>query len=177
MWFPPKQRILRVDLSSGKICYEKLDELTYRRYLGGGALAAHYLVKELRPGSDPLGPDNILIFAGTILNGTPGPGTGRFSIVAKSPLSGAFGEAKAGGWWATELRRAGFDMVIVHGQATEPVYLWIHDGEAELRGGDRGDVCGRSRRCGGKSLDMEVGGANAGWDRNRPHASGRRSEA
>ena len=80
-----------------------------------------------------MGPDNILIFAGTILNGTPGPGTGRFSIVAKSPLSGAFGEAKAGGWWATELRRAGFDMVIVHGQATEPVYLWIHDGEAELR--------------------------------------------
>ena len=126
-------KILRVDLSSGKISVDEPDEVYYRRYLGGRAAALCYLLNEMEPGVDPLGPDNLLIFAPSVLTGAPIQGVSRFSVACKSPLTGTYGEAEAGGDWGPELKFAGFDAVVVKGKAEKPVYLWIHDGEAEIR--------------------------------------------
>jgi aldehyde:ferredoxin oxidoreductase len=126
-------KILRVDLDRESITVEELHETLYSRYLGGGTLALHYLLNELKPKSDPLGPENILVFAGSVISGTPATGLSRFSVAAKSPLTNAFGEAEAGGWWIPELKFAGYDAIVIKGKAPRPVYLWIHDGEAEIR--------------------------------------------
>jgi aldehyde:ferredoxin oxidoreductase len=126
-------KILRVDLDRESISVEEPKEILYCRYLGGGTLTLHYLLSELKPKSDPLGPENILIFAGSVISGTPAAGLSRFSVAAKSPLTGGFGEAEAGGWWIPELKFAGFDAIVIKGKAHRPVYLWIHDGEAEIR--------------------------------------------
>ena len=126
-------KILRVDLSSGKLTTQEVDTATYRRYLGGGALASYFLLKEMAPGTEPFSPENKIAFMTSIINGTPLSGLNRFSIASKSPLTGGFGETEAGGWWGPELKTAGFDGVIAEGKSPEPVYLWIHDGEAELR--------------------------------------------
>jgi len=84
-------------------------------------------------GADALGPDNILVFAPGILQGTNLPGTGRHGIAAKSPAGGAIASSEAGGWWGHELKRAGLDALVVHGHAEQPVYLWITDGNVEIR--------------------------------------------
>ena len=126
-------KILRVDLERESIEVEEPNEILYSRYLGGGTLALYYLLKELKPRTDPLAPENILIFSGSVISGTPAPGLSRFSVAAKSPLTGAFGEAEAGGWWIPELKFAGFDAIHIRGRAKRPVYLWIHEGETEIR--------------------------------------------
>jgi aldehyde:ferredoxin oxidoreductase len=126
-------RFLRVDLTKGTTTVEEVPALTYRMYLGGATMAAYLLHREIKPGADPLGPDNVLVFATGLTNGSPISGTCRFSAAAKSPLSGSYGEAEAGGWWGPELKLAGFDAIIVTGVAPRPVYLWVHDGQAELR--------------------------------------------
>jgi aldehyde:ferredoxin oxidoreductase len=126
-------KILRVDLEKESIRVEEPQEFLYCRFLGGGTLALYYLLKELNPKTDPLGPENILVFSGSVISGTPATGLSRFSVAAKSPLTGGFGEAEAGGWWIPELKFAGFDAIVIKGRAQRPVYLWIHDGEAELR--------------------------------------------
>jgi len=126
-------KVLRVDLDNESIGVEEPQEVIYSRYVGGGALALSYLLRELKPQSDPLGPENILVFAGSVIAGTPAAGLSRFSVAAKSPLTGGFGEAEAGGWWIPELKFAGFDAIIIKGKARKPVYLRIHDGEAEVR--------------------------------------------
>jgi aldehyde:ferredoxin oxidoreductase len=126
-------KILRVDLDRESITVEEPHETLYCRYIGGGTLALHYLLNELKPKSDPLGPENILVFAGSVISGTPATGLSRFSVAAKSPLTNTFGEAEAGGWWIPELKFAGYDAIVIKGKANRPVYLWIHDGEAEIR--------------------------------------------
>jgi aldehyde:ferredoxin oxidoreductase len=126
-------RILRVDLSTREVKVEEPPEIIYRRYLGGGALASHYLLKELKPGIDPFSPENLLVFATSVICGTPCAGASRFTVAAKSPLTGGYGEAEAGGWWGPELKFAGYDAVLITGRAETPAYLWVHDGEAEIR--------------------------------------------
>ncbi|MGI6038491.1 MAG: aldehyde ferredoxin oxidoreductase family protein [Limnochordia bacterium] len=126
-------RILRVNLTTGQIDIEQPDETIYRRYLGGGALATYYMLKELAPGIDPLGPENKLFFMISPIVGSPVAGASRFTVAGKSPLTGGFGESEAGGYWGPELKFAGFDGVIVEGQSEKPVYLWIHNGQAEIR--------------------------------------------
>lgn len=126
-------RILRVDLSNRTTAEEQVPETIYRRYLGGGALSLYYLLKELKPGVDPLGPENVLVFATSAATGTPAFGFSRFTVAAKSPLTHAFGETEAGGWWGPELKFSGFDAIIIKGRADSPVYLWIQNGKAELR--------------------------------------------
>src|SRR4030042_129433 len=91
-------KILRVDLTTGAIRVEEPGEVVYRTYLGGGGLASYYLLRELKPGIDPLSDDNILIFASSVISGTPVAGMVRFTVAAKSPLTGAYGEAGAGGF-------------------------------------------------------------------------------
>ncbi|HEY81726.1 MAG TPA: aldehyde ferredoxin oxidoreductase family protein [Dehalococcoidia bacterium] len=126
-------KILRVDLSSGRVTTEEFPENFYRQYLGGEGFTGYFLLKEVPPRVDPLGPDNKLIFAAGPLTGVPVGGCGRHSVGAKSPLTGAFGEAEAGGYWGAELKMAGFDAVIVEGKAEKPVYIFIRDGGAEIR--------------------------------------------
>jgi aldehyde:ferredoxin oxidoreductase len=130
-------KILRVNLTSEKIHFETIEEKFYRRYFGGRGLIAYYLLKELNSGIDPLGPKNKLIFACGPITGASVSGSGRNSIGAKSPLTGAYGEAEAGGYWGTELKQAGFDAIILEGKASSPVYLWIKDQKIELRDASR----------------------------------------
>lgn len=126
-------RILRLDLSSGDKVVEEPGEIFYRRHLGGWSLIAHYLLKELKPGIDPLSEENKLIFACGPITGAPIAGSGRNAVGGKSPLTGLFGEADAGGYWGAELKRAGYDALIVEGRAKKPVYIWIHDDQVEIR--------------------------------------------
>ncbi len=130
-------RILRVNLSEGSISIEQPPVDYYQRYLGGRGFIVTTLLKETPANIDPLGPRNKLVFALGPLTGTPFPGSGRNSVGAKSPLTGGYGESEAGGFWGAELKRAGFDAIIVEGQAESPVYLWIQDGQAELRDAGR----------------------------------------
>ena len=126
-------RILRVDLSAGKTWIEEPPEQWYRTYLGGSGIVGYYLLKELVPGIDPLHEDNLLIFASNVISGAPVSGFSRFTVGGKSPLTNAFGESEAGGWWGPELKLAGFDAVVIRGRAASPVYLWLHNDEAEIR--------------------------------------------
>lgn len=130
-------KILHVDLSEGRWWSETLDELIYRRYLGGSALCSYFMLRDLKPGVDPLGPDNMLLFMTSVINGLPLSGANRYSAAAKSPLTGGFGESEAGGYWGPELKRTGFDGIIVHGRAARPVYLFVHDGACEIRDAGR----------------------------------------
>jgi aldehyde:ferredoxin oxidoreductase len=126
-------KILHVDLTTGGIEVETPDVEVYRKLVGGRALVAYLLLRDLPQGADPLSPENRLIFAPGILQGTNLPGTGRHGVGARSPLAGALASSEAGGWWGPELKRAGFDAVAIRGRAEKPVYLWIHDGEVEIR--------------------------------------------
>jgi len=126
-------RILHVSLADRRTWIEEPGDAFFRRYAGGRGLIAHYLLKHVPRGADPLGPDNILIFAPGVVTGAPVPGAGRHSVGAKSPLTGAFGESESGGYWGAELKRAGWDGIVVHGVSPTPVYLWIKDDAVELR--------------------------------------------
>ena len=128
-------KILRVDLTTGKVEVEQPSEHFFRTYFGGWGLIAHYLLQELEPGTDPLGPDNLLIFATGVTTGAPVGGSGRSAVGARSPLTGGFGEGDVGGFWGAELKRAGWDAIIVTGRAEKPVYLWIKDDQVEIRDG------------------------------------------
>lgn len=126
-------KLLHVDLTTRQIRTEELPQTTMRKYLGGGALAAHILLREMRPGVDSFGPDNVLVFMTSVINGLSLSGTNRYTAAAKSPLTGGYGESEAGGWWGPELRAAGWDGVVIRGQSTSPVYLWIKDDKVEIR--------------------------------------------
>ena len=126
-------KILHVNLTTGKVEVEEPDETFYRQYVGGSAMGAYYLLKHTPPGADPLGPENTLSLMIGPITGVPISGQSRVAATAKSPLTGLVGESTAGGFWPAELKFAGFDGIVIHGRAERPVYLWVHDGEAELR--------------------------------------------
>ena len=125
--------ILHIDLTTKKHWIENPPENFYRTYWGGRTLALYYMLKEMKPKIDPLSPDNLLIFTAGVLTGTPAPAMPRYTVCAKSPLTGAQGEAEAGGWWGPELKKAGFDAIIIKGSSPTPVYLYIKDGKVEIK--------------------------------------------
>jgi aldehyde:ferredoxin oxidoreductase len=149
-------KFLRVNLTDGKISVEEPPESYYRRYLGCRGFIVEKLLTEVPAGADPLGPENKLIFALGPVTGQPLPGSGRNSIGAKSPLTGCFGEAEAGGFWGAELKRAGFDCVIIEGAAVKPVYLKIENGAAEIR--DAGKLWGLEIADADQAVRDELGG-------------------
>ena len=114
---------------------EEPDEVWYRKFLGGMGSVAYHLLSMVGAQADPLGPDNVLVMSTGVITGAPFSGSGRNAVGGKSPLTGGFGEADAGGFWNAELKHAGFDEIIFKGKASEPVWLWINEGEAELRDG------------------------------------------
>jgi aldehyde:ferredoxin oxidoreductase len=152
-------RILRVNLSTGKISVDAHDETFYRTYMGGKGIVAHYLLKEVPPGCDPLGPENVLVFAAGVLTGTSLPGAARNSAGAKSPLTGGYGEGEGGGHWGVKLRWAGYDGVVITGRAEKPVYLWVNNDTAELR--DAADVWGLEADETQEAIRQDVGDPNA----------------
>jgi len=125
--------ILHVNLSTKETWIEHPKEIFYRTYWGGRALALYYMLTQMKPKVDPLSPDNLLIFAPSVITGTPAPAIPRYTVCAKSPLTGAQGEAEAGGWWGPELKKAGFDAIIIKGASSTPVYLYIKDGQFEIK--------------------------------------------
>jgi aldehyde:ferredoxin oxidoreductase len=126
-------KILIINLTTGNFSIDEHDEIFYRQYLGGPGIGAYYALREIKPGIDPLAPENVLIFAAGVVTGTPAPAVPRYTVCAKSPLTGGIGRSEAGGWWGPELKAAGFDAVVVKGKADHPVYLKIEDGTYELR--------------------------------------------
>lgn len=148
-------RILRVDLTARSTSVEEMDGPTFRRNPGGRALIAHYLLREVPVGADALSPDNVLVFAMGVLTGTPLSGASRHAVGAKSPISGGFGEAEVGGFWGAELKRAGWDGIVVTGAASSPVYLFIKDDQVEIR--DAAHLWGMEVMDTEETLKAEVG--------------------
>lgn len=126
-------KILRVNLTDQTSCVEQLPDHILRRYMGGGLLGAYFLLKETPANIDPYAPESPLMFLTSAMNGTPLSGANRYSAVAKSPLTGGFGEAEAGGYWGPSLKNAGFDGIVITGQSDTPVYLLLYDGVCEFR--------------------------------------------
>jgi len=126
-------KYLIVNLSSGEIKEEVPKDEIYKNYFGGIGTGVHYLYNNMNSGVDPLGPDNILGFTTGLLNGTNIPFSARFTVVAKSPLTGTWGDANSGGYFGPELKKAGYDAIFIKGISNKPVFLWINDGVAELR--------------------------------------------
>ncbi len=125
-------KVIRVDLTKNKITYDELGK-DFDDHIGGSGFSTAVINRELDPQVSPLGPENILVFATGPLTGTNTPTSGRYVVAAKSPLTGFWGEADAGGFWGAELKFAGFDAIIIKGAAKSPSYLWIHDGAAEIK--------------------------------------------
>jgi len=149
-------KILRVNLSTGKISKEPVNENDARMFLGGSGLATRYLFDEVKKGVDPLGPDNKLIFMTGPLTGTISPSSGRFSAVTKSPLTGLWGSSNSGGRWGLDLKKSGYDGIIIEGTADRPVYLVIEDGKAEIR--DAGKLWGKGVKETIKQVKEATGG-------------------
>ncbi len=149
-------KLLRVDLTNGRISVEEPPQDYYRLYLGGRGFIIEKLLTEVPAGTDPLGPENKLIFALGPITGHPLPGSGRNSIGAKSPLTGAFGESEVGGYWGAELKRAGYDAVILEGAAPRPVYLVIENGRAELK--DAAGIWGLEVAAAEQAVREQLGG-------------------
>ena len=126
-------KILHVNLTTKTIEVEEPDATFYRKYVGGSAMGAYYLLKNTPADADPLGPENTLSLMVGPVTGAPFSGQSRVCATAKSPETGLVGDSQAGGFWPAELKFAGFDGIVLHGKADTPVYLWIKDGKAELR--------------------------------------------
>ncbi|MDD2215381.1 MAG: aldehyde ferredoxin oxidoreductase family protein [Eubacteriales bacterium] len=125
--------ILHVDLTENKIVIEEPDEKFYRKYLGGSAFGVYYSLTKIPKGIDPLNPENVITFSVGPIASSKISGASRHSVTAKSPQTGCIGTSEAGGYWAPELKKSGFDAVVIKGKAAKPVYLWIKDGMAEIR--------------------------------------------
>ncbi len=125
--------VFHVDLTRGTVETRTLPEDVYRKYPGGSALAAYLLLQAIPAGADPLGPENVLVMAVSPLTGLAISGQSRMTACARSPLTGAVGDSQCGGFFPAEMRAAGADAIVFTGRSPEPVYLWLHDGQAELR--------------------------------------------
>jgi aldehyde:ferredoxin oxidoreductase len=126
-------KILRVNLSNKTVKAEDTRKDVAQLLLGGNGYAAKILWDELKPGIDPLSPENKIVLMTGPITGTGAPGSGFWEACFKSPLTGVWGESACGGWWGPMLKFAGFDGIIIEGASKDPVYLWVHDGEAEIK--------------------------------------------
>ena len=125
--------MLRVNLSTGRIRRESLDETLLRKYLGGVGYAAGFLFDAIPAGTEPWDAQNTLLFATGPLTGTRAPGSGSVEVCFKSPLTGIWGESRSGGEWGGSLKKAGFDFLAVEGKAEQPSYIMIDDGNIAIR--------------------------------------------
>jgi aldehyde:ferredoxin oxidoreductase len=129
--------ILRVNLKDKSIKKEPLNTQYANDYVGCRGLGTKYFIEDSNPRVNALGPENNLIFMTGPLTGTAAASSGRYEVVAKSPLTGTIGAANSGGWFGPELKFAGYDGIIFEDISEKPVYLFVHDGEVELRDASR----------------------------------------
>ena len=136
------RKIAYIDLTTGDIQTKPIPLEVRKKFLGGRGLDAYLLYNHTKKGCDPLGPANPLLISGGILTATCASATARAHIMAKSPLTGLLGSTNMGGFFAPELAWAGFHHLVIKGKAKHPVYIYIHNGEIEIR--DARDIWGQS---------------------------------
>ena len=154
-WYGWAGTILDVDLSTGKITREPISKEMAVKYIGGRGLAARILYDEVGPETDPLGPDNIIVVTSGTLEGTRVPTAGRYDLTSKSPSSGIYGASNGGGFFGLELKRAGYDLMVIRGKSEKPVYLSINDDEVEIR--DAGHIWGQDTQVTEEMIRAELG--------------------
>src|SRR4030042_3978093 len=137
-----ERKIAFIDLRKGEIQIKPIPISMRKKYLGGRGLDAYLLYNYSKKGVDPLSPDNPLIVSGGILTATCASATARTHVMAKSPLTGLLGSTNMGGFFAPELAWAGFHHLVIKGKAEKPVYLYIHNGNIEIR--DAGKLWGKT---------------------------------
>ena len=126
-------RILHINLSNNKIWYDILDEEEIKLYLGGRGIGAKLLWDMTDNKTDPLGKENVLIFSTGVLTGTSVPSSGRTTVSFKSPLTGRYFKCSVGGGWGLKAKMAGVDLLVIHGRAKKPVYIYIDVSKVEIR--------------------------------------------
>jgi aldehyde:ferredoxin oxidoreductase len=126
-------KLLQIDLSNKKISEINVEDDVVRNFLGAKGLGAYLLYTMLKSQTDPLSPDNLLMFLNGPLTGTSFPTSGRTTVVTKSPLTGLFLDSHAGGFFGPELKKTGYDGIVLKGASEKLVYLWINDGKVEIR--------------------------------------------
>jgi aldehyde:ferredoxin oxidoreductase len=149
------QQILHIDLTAGKTWVEPVPEAVAADFIGSRGVNAYYIYKLIKPGIDPLGPDNVMMFGTGLLTGTTAPCSGRTSVTCKSPVTNFYVKTNAGGHWGAELKFAGYDFVMVTGAAPKPVYVWIQDDKVELR--DAGKMWGADTKQANLLIKEDVG--------------------
>jgi len=127
------REIAYIDLSTRKVVQKPVPKEMRTQYLGARGIDMYLLYNHTQPKTDPLSPENVLLVGAGLLGGMPCLGSGRCDIAAKSPLTGAVGDSNIGGFFGPELRFAGFDHLVITGRAEKPVYLWVSDGEIEVK--------------------------------------------
>jgi len=130
-------KILRIDLNKKKISSQPLTNEQAELFLGGRGLGVEILFRELPRGTNPLSPENKLIFATGPLTGTGAPTSGRYSVITRSPLTGTVFDSNSGGHFGAQLKRSGWDALVIEDRAEKPSYMWIHDDSVEIRSADR----------------------------------------
>ncbi len=123
----------RIDLSRKKVIKQLFNQDLVLEFIGGRGINSAILYEEVPAGTDPYSPYNRIIFGTGPLTGTLSPGSGRYTVTSKSPLTGIHGDSNAGGFWGPELRFAGYDHLIIQGKSNKPVYLWVNDDSIEIR--------------------------------------------
>jgi aldehyde:ferredoxin oxidoreductase len=154
-----RKKLAIIDLSKRKITIKQTPDSLKKKFLGGRGLNIYYLYNMIEPGIDPFSPKNILIFGTGFLTGTLVPNSSRFNVSAKSPETGILGDSNCGGYFAAELRYAGFDRLIIKGKAKFPSYLYISDGKIEI--GDAKDYWGMDTTDVQQSLRKDLGHVEA----------------
>ena len=148
-------KILHVDLTNLKTWVETPPESFYRKYGGGSAMGMYYILKEMPKGVDPLSPQNLLTLFVGVPTGLSISGQSRMVANARSPLTGAIGDAQCGGFFPAEMKFAGYDGIVLRGRAPKPVYLWIKDGSVEIR--DAAHLWGKTTGEAEDALKEELG--------------------
>lgn len=146
--------LLRINLTNRKATKERIPLKIIEQYAGARGVNMKYMYDEIKPGINPLGPENKVFFGVGPCNGTSMSGSQRFNISAKSPLTGFLGDSNNGGDLGAELKYAGYDMIIIEGQSEKPVYIWINDDEVELR--DASHIWGKYTSEARRTIEREV---------------------
>jgi len=148
-------RVLWVDLSNERFTVKILKDSFFRKYLGGVGLASKIIFDKVGADIDPFDPDNVLVFSVGPFQGTGIPGSGRWNVSSRSPLTEIWGESCGGGYWGPEFKRCGFDAIVVNGRARSPVYIWINDDQVEIL--DAKSIWGKTVSEADKIIKEELG--------------------
>jgi aldehyde:ferredoxin oxidoreductase len=133
-------KVLRIDLTAGTVKVEDLDLDMAKKYIGGRGLGTYFMKTEVPADVEALSPENKLVIATGPLTGSKAPTSSRYMVVTKSPLSGTIASSNSGGFWGAELKKAGFDLIILEGRSNRPCYISIKDDKVEIK--DAGKVWG-----------------------------------